>query len=143
ESKNGRNVTIIRIPQTYELKQVLIQLIIYYGLYPTETENAKEEVRVYPYFNSIYDKPFLISHYKKNGRLTIQLLSWETTPVPPEPLPEEKQIFNDLLNYNISSISSLDDIDENVIEIFARSRSMPTTYVKRIYQNILLWQLSQ
>ncbi len=143
ESKNGKNITTIRIPQTHELNQVLIQLIIYYGLCPTEAEKAKEEVRVYPYFYSIHDKPFIISHYKKNGRLTVRLYSWETTPVPPEPLPEEKQIFNDLMNYHISSISSLDDIDEKMIELFARSKSMPTTYVKSIYQNILLWQLSQ
>ena len=136
-------LTKIQIPQIVSLKQVLRQIVLYYSLISREKDRTKEKVNIYAYFQSIRSAPMLKVAYQSPGVFYIQLRKWERIPAPSSPTPEEKAIFNQVLQMAFEEVQTFSSISESVFKKVALRNSMSVEVVKKIYQNITLWQQAQ
>jgi len=63
-------------------------------------------------------------------------------PVPSAPSPEEKSLYNEVLNLAFKSSNSLDNIDRDIFANVAAKHRISIEQLTRLYQRILLWQRS-
>ena len=134
-------LTNVQIPQILTLNEVLRQIIIYYSLIPAEMDREKEILNLYPYFSTPGEKSALTARYISEGYFKIELNLWETVPFPDQPIPEDKDIFNQILQTAFNGPQSLGDVSDTVFEKVAGNNHMTIGQVRSIYQNTVLWQI--
>lgn len=135
--------TSLRLPQTLNTSGILKQIVLYYNFLSDEQARERERLIIFPFFISIENEPFVTCQYHKGGEFRITVNRWEVIPVPPAPTPEEKNIYNKIVNRALKQSSSLDEIDEKILRLVASEIKMDYAKVKEIYQTTLLWQRSQ
>ena len=136
-------LTHIQLPQIISLKQVLRQVVLYYSMIAREKDRIKEKVNIYTYFQSNRSAPMLTVTYSKPGVFKIQLRKWDRIPVPSAPTPEEKAVFNQVLQTAFQEVQTFSSISESVFKKVALRNSISVKVVKNIYQNVTLWQQAQ
>ncbi len=134
-------LTNVQIPQILTLNEVLRQIVIYYSLIAAETDREKEILNIYPYFNTPEGKSALTAQYISEGHFKIELNRWETVPFPDQPIPEDKDIFNQILQTAFNGTQSLGDVSDTVFEKVAETNNMTIGQVRSIYQKTVLWQI--
>lgn len=132
----------IQIPQILTFEEVLRQIVIYYALLPNEDEREKEILNIFPYFESTEDKPAIRVHYTSLGEYDIELNYWNRVPAPDPPIPEDKDIFNQVLQLAFNGVQSLGDVPDRVFEEIAKKNDLSVERIRNIYQNTILWQVS-
>ena len=135
--------TKLKLPQIFDLPQVVQQIILYYSLLNDELDRENEEILVYSYFASINEKEAIKCRYRISGKYYFDVRDWHTIPTPAQPTPEEKEIFNQIMETSFQQVNLFGDMDEEIFQRVADRNKLPVTKVKNIYQNIILWQLSQ
>ena len=135
--------TRIRIPQFYTLPEMIRQIILYYYLLSSEEERKNETVFIYPFFKDIQDQPLLICTYKPKSSINITMSEWHTVPVPPQPSPEYKYLYNQLIEADFKELRSRDKIPDEIFEKVARENEIGVEQLYKVYQSVKLWQLSQ
>jgi hypothetical protein len=130
----------IQIPQILTLDDVLRQIVIYYALLPNEDEREKEILSIFPYFESIEGLPAIRVHYMSHGKYDIELNYWNRVSVPDPPIPEDKYIFNQVLQLAFNGIQSLGDVPDSVFKEVATKNNLSMERIRNIYQNTILWQ---
>jgi len=141
---SGLHVTTkIRMPQVLTFPAVLHQIVIYYALLSDEPSRVQETLLVYPYFYALRNKPVVICTYSEAGIYEITDLNWKTIPVPPAPGPEEKYIYNQIIEITLENLDIIDDIPDMVFEQVAAENKRSVSEIKTIYQNIQLWQMAK
>ncbi len=137
-----RVTTKIRMPQVLTFPAVLQQIILYYALLSDEPARVQERLLVYPYFYPLQNKPAVVCSYSETGVYEITNLNWKTIPVPPAPGPEEKYIYNQIIEKTLESLDIIDDIPDRVFEQVAAENKRSVSEIKTLYQNIQLWQMA-
>jgi hypothetical protein len=110
-------------------------------LLPNEDTRESEVLSIYPYFTSIAENPAIKAQYSSEGDYDIRLSYWDKVPIPDQPIPEEKYIFNQILQTSFSGVQSIGDVPENVFEEVAIKTRRSVEEIKIIYQNTILWQV--
>lgn len=139
--KKSAVITHIQIPQILSLNEVFRQIILYYSLLPDEKNREIEQLYIYPYFKSRDSEPAIISRYTPEGTYHIDVNVWDRVPVPPQPIPENRDIFNQILQVSFEDIQFIGDISNSVFEKVAAKNNLSLKRIKEIYQNTILWQL--
>lgn len=138
--KSGKTVTVLRMPQTLSVEQVVQQVNWYYhNLDPDE--RTKETIMIYPLFVPLSAEPAARAKYFQDSA-RVELLNWARVSRPPAPLPEEKALFNRLMEFYFRESGGFGEIEDSVFSRFARENKIETAYLKKLYQDIILWQKS-
>ena len=132
--------TVLQIPQILNLNDVLRQIVIYYALLQNEKSRETEVLTIYPYFTSLKEEPALKVQYTTAGKYDIDLNRWNPVPVPDQPIPEQKYIFNQIIQASFSGLQSIGDVPDKVFQEIAEKNNMSFEKVRSIYQNTILWQ---
>jgi hypothetical protein len=140
---NDTVTTRLHIPQILSLRQVYYQVIFYYSLLSNESDRLKEQVFIYPYFFDIKKQPFITCTYHSTGKFYFSVQEWPVVPVPPEPGPEEKWIFNQIIEAMLGGIQKMGGVPEELFKQIAEKNNTPVHRVQSIYENTILWQESQ
>ena len=135
--------TRIRIPQFYSLPEVMRQIVIYYYLLNNESERRNETLYIYPFFTNINSNPAIICDYKADGEFSLIMTEWPAVPVPPQPIPEHKFLYNQLIEADLSELASRDSIPDEIFKRVAEENNISVSRLREIYQLVKLWQLSQ
>jgi len=136
--------TKIKIPQILSLREVVRQVILYYALLNSEEDRHKERIFIYPYFTSIDQKASISCSYRIAGKYYIYIDHWKTVPIPDKPIPEHKEIFNQIMETSFKGIQLFAEIPpDEVLNEVAKRNNMDPARVIQIYKNVILWQLSQ
>jgi hypothetical protein len=133
--------THVQIPQILNIGEVLRQIVIYYALLPSEKVRVKEILNIFPYFKSTEGKPAFNIRYISEGEFHIEFDKWESVPIPDQPLPEEKDIYNQIIQSSFSDLQSLGDVPDKVLEEIATKYDLSVERIRTIYQNTILWQI--
>jgi hypothetical protein len=136
-------VTKIKIPQILSFPEVIRQVILYYSLLTTEQDRQNERILIYPYFKSIDRDAALSCKYQTRGKFYISVKHWHTVPVPPKPSPEDKEIFNQIMETSFKDIQKFGDLPDEIFANVALRNKMTANDVRHIYQKVILWQLGQ
>jgi len=140
--RSNRYITTqIQIPQILSLNDVLRQIVYYYALLPNEDSREAEVLTIFPYFESTEENPALRSHYISEGEYDVELFRWNQVPVPNQPIPEDKYIFNQILQTSFDGLQSLGDVPDKVFKKVATKNDLSVEQVRIIYQNIILWNV--
>jgi len=134
--------TILRLPESLYLQDVIKQTILYYNFLPDENIRQEEELHIFPLFKDLNDPPALIARYNGKGKFDFTIYHWMRVPVPSAPSPEEKSLYNEVLNLAFKSSNSLDNIDRDIFANVAAKHRISIEQLTRLYQRILLWQRS-
>ena len=141
---SGIHVTTkIRMPQVLTFPAVMHQIVIYYALLSDKPARVREKLLIYPYFYPLQNKPVVICSYSEAGIYEITDLNWKTIPVPPAPGPEEKYIYNQIIEKTLENLDIINDIPDVVLEQVAAENKRSVSEIKTIYQNIQLWQMAK
>ena len=138
--KDTQVTTLIQLPQILSLDQVYRQVILYYSLLDGEIEREREFLRIYPYFVSPDSKPSLTCYYQSEGQYYFDVIDWEQVAIPPGPTPEERHIFNQIMQASFHGVQSFTDISEEIFKKIALQHNLPVEYIEKIYKNTILWQ---
>ena len=142
--RNLSNVTTrIRIPQFYTLPEVMRQIIIYYCLLNDESDRQNEILLIYPFFMDIHQRPLIICTYEKENQFNLTISEWQTVPIPQPPIPEHKFLYNQLIEADLTELTSRDTIPDEIYEQVADKNNVSVDQLQRIYQSVKLWQLAQ
>ena len=93
------------------------------------------------YFESTDSKPALKSHYISEGKYDVEVFRWNPVPIPNQPIPEDKDIYNQILHTSFSGLQSLGDVPVKIFEEIAIKNDLTVEQVKTIYQNTILWKV--
>jgi hypothetical protein len=143
DAKSTHIRSILRIPQILTLHQAFRQIILYYSLLSSETDRLKEEVLIYPYFSDLQEQPFLSCTYRPGGKFYFRINRWNVIPLPPPPRPEEKYIFDQIMEAILNNLPNMGDPSAEIFKVIADKNKLPVGDVQQIYQNIILWQEAQ
>jgi len=132
--------TFIQLPQILSIDQVYRQVVLYYSLIKGEIEREREFLRIYPYFVSPDSKPSLTCYYQSEGQYYFDVKDWEQVVIPPGPTPEERHIFNQIIQASFHGVQSFTDIAEEIFRKIALQNNLSVEYVEKIYKNTILWQ---
>jgi hypothetical protein len=138
----NRIYTILRIPQTLNFKELLIQIILYFNFLPDDQNRLSEQVNIYPFFDVIESPAPVICRYDKKGVFKISVLHWSVVPIPPAPSPEDKALYNMLINHANKNSYTMDDIDKTIFEEVSSKSCISLEELQLIYERVLLWQRS-
>jgi hypothetical protein len=132
--------TLIQLPQILSINQVYRQVVLYYSLIEDKIEREREYLRIYPYFVSPDSEPSLTCYYRSDGQYYIDVEDWEQVAIPPGPTPEERHIFNQIIQASFHGVQSFTDITEEIFNKIALQNNLSVEYVEKIYINTILWQ---
>jgi hypothetical protein len=135
--------TRIRIPQFYTIPEVMRQIIIYYYMLNDETERKNETVYIYPFFIDIHKQPAIICTYEPQNKINMTVSGWQTVPRPEQPIPEHKFLYNQLIEADLKELTSRDNIPDEIYEKVAAENAISVDELRKIYQSVKLWQLSE
>jgi hypothetical protein len=133
--------THIQLPQILSLNEVLRQIVLYYTLLPTEEIRERELLNIFPYFESVEGDPSLKCQYSSEGKFYIELDRWNRVPVPTQPIIEDREIFNQIIQASFFEVQSFGDVPEKIFEKVAVQNNLSMERIRIIYQNTILWQL--
>jgi len=142
-SKGTTVITQVQIPQILSLNDVFRQIIFYYGVLPDEHSREKERLHIFPYFENTGEEPALKCHYTAGGSYHIDVEKWDQVPVPPQPIVEDRDIFNQILQISFQEVQSIGDVSESVFEKVAKQNKLSVERIRDIYQTTILWQLGE
>jgi hypothetical protein len=134
--------TILRIPQTLTFRELLIQIILYYNFLPDNQSRKSERVNIYPFFSEIENPAPIRCRYTENGVFIIKVLYWHVLPIPLPPSPEEKDLYNKLINHANKKSYSMDEIDKSIFVEVSSKNQVSLEKLRSIYERVLLWQRS-
>jgi hypothetical protein len=134
-------ITVIQIPQILSINEVYRQIVLYYTILSDEESRQRELLNIYPYFESTGEDPAIRCQYFSDGKYEIVVEYWHRVPVPDQPVPEDKDIHNQILQISFHEVQSLGDISDDVLEKVAIKNDLSVQRVQEIYQNTILWQL--
>ncbi len=117
--------------------------MFYYGLLNDENTRSGEILLLYPFFRDIDEEPAAKCSYVSEGRYHIELNYWEHIDLPNPPPPEDKFLYNQLLEASMTEFGDRDGISEELLEKIASENNIDTDQLLQIYQNVKLWQLAQ
>jgi hypothetical protein len=142
--RNSNQVrTRIRVPQFFPFSQVIRQVIIYHGLINDEESSQSEELLIYPFFSDLDKKPAATCTFIKNGWYQFKLDTWSTIPLPEIPTPEEKYLYNQLMDSVMTEFGDRDGISEDAFEAVAKSNNISTQTLKNVYKTVKMWLMAQ
>jgi hypothetical protein len=133
--------TQIQLPQILSLHEVLRQIILYYALLPNNQVREKEILNIFPFFESTEGDPAVRCIYIDEGEYDIDVRRWNKIPIPSQPIIEDRDIFNQILQAAFNDVQSLGDVTDKVFEKVALDNNLPVERTKIIYQNTILWQV--
>ncbi len=133
--------TQVQLPQILTLNEVYRQIVLYYIMLPDEDIREREFLNIYPYFESTEGEPALRCQYIPEGKYHIEVQRWNQIPVPAQPIIEDREIYNQILQISFHELQSFGDISDNVFEKVAIKNKLPIERIREIYQNTILWQL--
>jgi hypothetical protein len=139
--KESTVITQVQMPQILTLDEVLRQIVLYYTTLPNEDSRENERLNIYPYFEATDADPPLKCQYISEGIYNIDVERWTQIPVPDQPIIEEKDIYNQILQVSFHEVQSFGDISDNVFEKVAIKNKLSVAQVREIYRNTILWQL--
>ena len=128
----------LRIPQTLSFKQVLRQVIFYYGLLDNERQREKEKVLIYPFFSDTDDHESIRCKFLDNN-FYFHLNNWRTVSFPLEPTLEEKFIYNQILENAMQNTLLFAELPKDAIKKVSNDQNMTIEEVHKIYKKIVLW----
>lgn len=140
--RNYKITTKIQLPQTLKINQVIRQVILYYSLLDTEKEKIKENLWIYPLFQDLNNSASIKCSYADNI-YNFKIINWETIPVPAEPTPEEKHLYNQILKTKMEQHLNFKSSSKVLFQEFAQISSIPVKKVERVYQKVYLWKNSK
>ena len=135
--------TYLRIPQILSLNRVFCQVIFYYSLISEETDRIREQVFIFPYFSNMQEFPAMSCTYRSQGKFYFTITRWQVVPVPPQPNPEERDIFNQIIEVMLGDIQKMGSVAADIFKQIAEKNKLPVNEVRRIYENTILWQEAQ
>jgi hypothetical protein len=135
--------TKIRIPQFFTFSQVIRQIVFYYALLSDDDSRKIEELWIYPFFSALDEKPSVICNCLKNGWYQITLNGWNTISVSNIPSPEEKYLYNQLVDSAMTEFGDRDGISDAIFEVVAEENNISIEKLKKIYESVKLWMLAQ
>jgi len=141
--KESSIITKIHIPQILSINEVYRQIAVYYSLLPDEESRERELLNIYPYFDSNEEDPAFRCQYFSEGKYEISVGYWYRIPVPDQPIPEDKDIYNQILQISFNEVQSMGDISDVVFEKVADKNNLSLQRVREIYQSTILWQLGE
>jgi len=139
--KESSVITDIQIPQILSINDVYQQIVLYYTILPDENSREREVLNIYPYFESTEKEPALRCQYFSEGKYEINVEYWYRIPIPDQPIPEDKDIYNQILQISFHEVQSLGDISDDIFGKVAIKNGLSLQRVREIYQNTILWQL--
>jgi len=135
--------TKIRVPQFFTFKQVIRQIVFYYGLLDSEDARKCEKLLIYPFFYNIEDTPAAQCTCVKEGWYEFEVNYWNTVDVPNAPGPENKFLYNQLIDSSMTNFGDRDGISENILKKIAAENNISVDDLQKIYEEVKLWQLAQ
>jgi len=142
--RNGSFVqTKVRIPQFFSIPEIVRQVIYYYALLGDEHVRKYEQVHIYPFFTSTYKNADIVCSYLAEGIYTIRIYRWQQVPIPGQPIPEDKYLFNLLVDAAVSQLDKKEDIPDVIYEKVSRENNISIKKLRDIYQRVKLWQMAQ
>ena len=135
--------TKIRVPQFFTFKQVIRQIVFYYGLLDSEDARKCEKLLIYPFFCNIEDNPAAQCTYVKEGWYKFEVNYWNTVDVPKTPGPENKFLYNQLIESSMTELGDIDGISEKILKKIAAENNISVDKLQKIYEEVKLWQLAQ
>ena len=143
DGKMSSVITQVQLPQILSLNEVFRQVILYYSILPDEISRRKEKLHIYPFFVTVGGEPALQCHYTPEGIYEIEVDNWERIPVPPQPIVEDRDIYNQIIQISFQEIQSIGDVSDSVFERVASKYNLSVERIREIYQNTILWQLGE
>lgn len=140
---NSQIETRINIPQFFSLPQVYRQIIFYYAMLSDEKARVSERIQVYPFFAPISETALISCLYNSPGKYELTVDHWPTSAIPGPPSPEEKYLYNQLIESVMNEIPESGDIPEDIFEKVARENGIPPGRLREIYQNVKLWYMAE
>lgn len=138
----SRIETKLYIPPFYDSSRVFRQIIFYYAMLGDDKLRESEHVLVYPYYADSNDTPWMLCNYKANGRFNIQVNRWNPSPPPAAPTPEEKYIYNEIIQCLLEFTPEAGEIPQTVFNKVAEENNLSGERTREIYQNVKLWHLA-
>ena len=141
---DGKSViTRIRLPQVLTINEVVRQIVLYYKMLDNDEARKNEEILIFPYFTEPDDPPFLRVNYLNSHIINIKLREWQTVKRPPPPSPEERDIYNQIIEDSFNDVQEYGNISDETFIKIARENNIPLDRVTQIYKNVILWQLTR
>jgi len=134
--------TSMRLPQTLGQRELMKQIILYYNFLGDETKRRFERILIFPFFVPLKE-PAPVSCRYRDGLFRITILHWQQVPIPPMPSPEDREIYNQIINHTLEVSNTLDEIDKRILMDTAEENNLTLDEVLKIYQDVLLWQRSR
>jgi len=94
-------------------------------------------------FYDLNEEPSVICNCIKNGWYQIRLNSWDTINISTIPGPEEKYLYNQLVDSAMTEFGDHDGISDEIFESVAAKNNISVNKLKKTYQTVKLWILSQ
>jgi len=135
--------TKVRIPQFFTFSQVIRQIVFYYGLLSDENARKAEELWIYPFFSDLDEEPAAICTCLKNGWFELKLNDWTTINVSKIPSPEEKYLYNQLVDSAMTEFGDRDGISDGIFKVVAKENDISIEKLQKIYEAVKLWMLAQ
>jgi len=134
-------ITKIQLPATLKINQVIRQAIFYYSLLDTEAEKISERLLRFPLFQDTDNSAAIECHYSDNI-YNFQIHNWTILPIPEEPTPEEKHLYNQFIQTAMQKTMNFESQQKILFEEFAQESSISAKKVKQVYQKVFLWKNS-
>ena len=134
--------TNLQIPQILSLDDALRQIIIYYSLLPGEDARDRELVHVFQFFEPTTSDPAIRAKCHAEGEFEFEISRWNQVPIPSAPIPEDKDIYNQIVQTSFKNVQTFGEVPEKVFKKIALENNLEVERVKIIYQNTLLWKVS-
>ena len=141
---DGLSVTTrIRLPQVLSINEVVKQIILYYLMLDDNEARQNEVILIFPYFTEAKDPPSMHVNYQNSNIIHINVREWQTIERPATPSPEERDIYNQIIEDSFNKVQEYEKISDEVFIKIARANNLPPDRVIQIYKNVFLWQLTR
>jgi hypothetical protein len=134
--------TMIRLPQVLTVQQVIEQVLLYYFMLEEETLKNNEQLYIYPYFTDQAQQPAIRVRYL-SGTLKVDLKEWKTVRRPKLPTPEEREIYNQIIEDFFNEIQEYNSMSNDRFQKIAQKNNIPVERVRKIYEDVILWNLTR
>jgi len=133
------SITLLEIPQTLTVHQVLQQVIYYYCTLD-EKVSQTESVRVFPFFCADKTNPFIKARYSGNGIFHFSIRDWQTIPFPEKPTDMEISIYNQILNDIFTDHGNFNQVSEKYYQKIAAEHNLSPKQVQKIFKKVTFWK---
>jgi DNA-directed RNA polymerase subunit RPC12/RpoP len=139
-----KSITKLQIPETLTTREVIRQVILYYCLKSSEQAKRNDQLFIYPLAEADHKTEYIRCSYCSRNQFKLTIIkNWDTIPVPLEPTPEEKYIYDQIVRASMERVQSWIGVSEQVYRKIAFENNTKVDTVKAIYLKVLLWISSQ